>query len=199
MSITFEALIYLWEREDSAFDNVTTKVGFIECGQMMGGFTKESLWALAGSCRWVSHLASWMEDTGWPCRIWYFIGLAKKFILVFRYNVVERLWTHRLVLWADTCFSSSFATPPPTLSSSGSSELPLHEDHGRVPLSLWTVADMPGIEGRLGCFWKDWKSFHSPETMAVRFEVRHENACCFQRKAFFQICEKSGIVVTIPL
>lgn len=43
MSITFEALIYLWEREDSAFDNVTTKVGFIECGQMMGGFTKESL------------------------------------------------------------------------------------------------------------------------------------------------------------
>lgn len=98
----------------------------------------------------------------------------------------------------DTCFSSSFATSP-TLSSSGSSELLLHKDYGRVPLSLWTVADMPGIEGRLGCFWKDWKSFHSPETMAVRFEVRHENAYCFKRKAFFQICEKSGIIVTIPL
>lgn len=97
MNITFEALIYLWDREDSAFDSVTTKAGFIECFQMMGGITKEALWALAGPCRWVSHLASWMEDTGWPCRIWHFIGLAQKFILVFPYNVMEGQWTHRLV------------------------------------------------------------------------------------------------------
>ena len=40
----------------------------------------------------------------------------------------------------------------PTLSSSGSSELPLHEDYGCVRLSLGTAADMPGIEGRLGGF-----------------------------------------------
>ena len=151
----------------------------------MGGFKEESLWALAGSCRWVSHLASSMEDTGWPSRIWYFIGLAKKFILVFRYNVMERHWTHRLVLWADTCFSSSFATSP-TLSSSGSSELPLHEDYGHVPLSLWTVADMPGIEGRLGCFWKDWKSFHSPETLVWGLKLGMRMHVVSKEKPFFR-------------
>ena len=43
MNLIFEALIYLWDREDSAFDSVTTKAGFIECGQMMGGITKEPL------------------------------------------------------------------------------------------------------------------------------------------------------------
>ena len=196
MNLTFEALIYLWDREDSAFDSVTTKAGFIECGQMMGGITKEPLWALAGPCRWVSHLASWMEDTGWPCRIWYFIGLAKKFILVFPHSVMEgsgltdlSCGQRHLLIW--------FFCRLPTLSSSGSSELPLHEDYGCVPLSLGTVADMPGIEGRLGGFWKDWKSFHSTENMAVRFEVRHENVS--KERPFFQICEKSEIIVSIPL
>ena len=112
MNLTFEALIYLWDREDSAFDSVTTKAGFIECGQMMGGITKEPLWALAGTCRWVQVGASWMEDTGWPCRIWYFIGLAKKFILVFPHSVMERQWTHRLVLWAKTPAYLVLLSPP---------------------------------------------------------------------------------------
>ena len=197
MNITFEALIYLWDGEDSAFDSVTTKAGFIECGHMMGGITKEDLWALAGPCRWVSHLAGWrIQDDhagygillGWPkSSFWFFHTM---------------LWKGSgltdLSVGKGTSLSGSFAAST-TLSSSGSSELPLHEDYGCVSLSLWTVADMPGIEGRLGCFWKGWKSFHSTENMAVRFEVRRENAHCFKRKAFFQICEKSEIIVTIPL
>ena len=46
MNITFEALIYLWDGEDSAFDSVTTKAGFIECGQMREGLQKSpcELW-----------------------------------------------------------------------------------------------------------------------------------------------------------
>lgn len=64
-----------------------------------------------------------------------FYWVGPKVYFVFPYNVMEGQWTHRLVRGQGTCLSGSFAAST-TLSSSGSSELPLHEDYGCVSLSL---------------------------------------------------------------